>query len=72
MLRRALRKESRGHDGWGLGHAHFVKGLVLAYLRRAGEAVANARRAVEINQNFADAHMLRGFALTNAGARRKR
>jgi tetratricopeptide (TPR) repeat protein len=50
-------------DPW----AHFTHGTVLWRLRRHGEAARAARRALELNPNFALAYCLLGFSVAVQG-----
>jgi adenylate cyclase len=51
-------------DPW----AYFAPGMLQARLRRFGEAVRSARRALELNPNFALAHAFLATTLANQGA----
>jgi tetratricopeptide (TPR) repeat protein len=54
-------------DPW----VHFAQGMLQQRLRHPGEAFRSARRALELNPNFALAHTLQGNALGVQGAHRE-
>jgi adenylate cyclase len=54
-----------------LEQAYFALGVVSAYMRRSDDAITAARRAIELNSNYADGHALLSFGLVHAGRARE-